>query len=91
MKRNDSLLSKLYYQALPKAKEGGNYFNKYKVPVNNTPEKRIDPILSFFNGGFLMPAREGGNINFPSEMGYRAPRMNNGGKSSDKNYKFNKM
>ena len=79
MKRNDSLLSKLYYQALPKAKEGGNYFNKYKVPVNNTPEKRIDPILSFFNGGFLMPAREGGNINFPSEMGYRAPRMNNGG------------
>ncbi len=33
----------------------------------------------FFNGGFLMPAQEGGNINFPSEMGYRAPRMANGG------------
>jgi len=82
MKRKDSLLSKLYYQPLPKAKEGGNYFNKYKVPVNTTSEKRVDPILSFFNGGFLMPAKQGGMLAYPNnnnQSGYLAPRMSTGG------------
>ncbi len=51
MKRKDSILANFYYQALPKAKEGGNYFNKYKVPQNTTPVKRIDPILKFSGGG----------------------------------------
>lgn len=51
MKRKDSILANFYYQALPKAKEGGNYFNKYKVPQNTTPVKRIDPILKFYGGG----------------------------------------
>jgi hypothetical protein len=51
MKRKDSILANFYYQSLPKAKEGGNYFNKYKVPQNNTPEYRNDPILKFFNDG----------------------------------------
>ena len=51
MKRKDSILANFYYQSLPKAKEGGNYFQKYKVPENNKREYRVDPILKFAPGG----------------------------------------
>jgi hypothetical protein len=58
-------------------------FNKYRVqPNTDKPQVLNDPILKFFNGGFLMPAKQGGILAYPyknNQSGYVAPRMDVGG------------
>jgi hypothetical protein len=58
-------------------------FNKYRVKENtDKPQVLADPILKFFNGGFLMPAKNGGMLAYPNnnnQSGYLPPRMKAGG------------
>lgn len=58
-------------------------FNKYRVKENtDKPQVLADPILKFFNGGFLMPAKNGGMLAYPNnnnQSGYLPPRMKTGG------------
>jgi len=74
-------LIKKTYNLLDNMPQGN--FNKYRVKQNtDKPQVMADPILKFFNGGFLMPAKQGGILAYPNnnnQSGYVAPRMDVGG------------
>jgi len=74
-------LTRKTYNLLDNMAQGN--FNKYRVKQNtDKPQVMADPILKFFNGGFLMPAKQGGILAYPNnnnQSGYLAPRMSTGG------------